>query len=213
MQTKKTVISVILGVAMVALAIATVTRLVSAMTTFTDTDALGMEFDYYYVELAVFGLLCAFGGIALLLLFALIRKKRKFAIVLTSSIVLAFAVISVVILRATIPSGSYGNIDRSNYAQYSAYLSTCITFIISAFFVCICGVLLDKENAAAPAVAAPVDTASANVVAPSQSSASAESVAPSAPVESDDKNLFCTQCGTENRPNSRFCTKCGHELN
>lgn len=133
MKEKKTVASVVLGVALVSLITALVAGFAESLTLFIDPEELNVTYeeDYNYLigGLTLGGVLL---GIAFVAVF-LANKKIRFAVNLSLAIaVVAYCVAAIIATRVTVPiSGYSGGLRAMEYALFTSYLTAAITLMAS----------------------------------------------------------------------------------
>lgn len=138
MKEKKTVASVVLGVALVSLITALVAGFAESLTLLIDSGELDITYeeDYNYLigGLTLGGVLL---GIAFVAVF-LANKKNRFAVNLGLAIaVVAYCLVAIIATRVTVPTvkhniyNIYYILRTTEYTLYSSYLTTAITLMAS----------------------------------------------------------------------------------
>lgn len=137
MKEKKTVASVVLGVALVSLITALVAGFAESLTLFIDPEELNVTYeeDYNYLigGLTLGGALL---GIAFVAVF-LANQKNRFAVNLGLAIaVVAYCLVAIFATRFTVPFAEYrGGLSTREYTLYSSYLTTAITLMVSTALI------------------------------------------------------------------------------
>lgn len=174
MKEKKTVASVVLGVALVSLITALVAGFAESLTLLIDSGELNLTYeeDYNYLigGLTLGGVLL---GIAFVAVF-LANKKFRFAVNLGLAIaVVAYCLVAIIATRFTVPfSGYYGGWNTTQYTLFTSYLTTEITLMVSAALTFAAWAYLARlKKKEEPAKAEP---------APEEKTAPAEATAPDA---------------------------------
>lgn len=133
MKEKKLIASVILGVALVSLITALVAAFAESLTLFIDigiVNGLKISDDYQYVVggLTIAGVLF---GITFVTVFFANKKKRILANAILGGVVIAYSILSLVVLRVLIPTNYYDEIYPQEYSLFTSYMTTAITIAVS----------------------------------------------------------------------------------
>ncbi len=133
MKEKKMISCVILGGALVALITALVAAFAESLTLFIDAvnvQGIDTRDDYQYVAggITIGGVLL---GIVFVAVFFANKKKRILVNAILGGLVVAYSVISLVVLRLLIPLDYYDMMSAGAYALFTSYLTTAITIAVS----------------------------------------------------------------------------------
>lgn len=147
MNEKKTVLAVILGVSFVSLVAALIAGFIDGLMILTDFhEYYGIMEQRYDVAVAALELVVIMLGIALVLMFLLLKNNRKKALIYTCISLVALAILSLIILRAMIPD----NFRSTIYGLYTSYVTTSITVTVSSVLLVVSYIYLLKQQKAKP---------------------------------------------------------------
>lgn len=163
---KKTVLSVVLGVAIVALISSIVAAAIDGFTLLFDYKVLfrGVTGTYgtYYRTVSVLEIVSAVIAIAFavaLVVVSILAKNKRGKLILiivttaVAIVAIAYFVITVIVLRSIIPaSKTYGSVVKAlNYTMFTAYLanvaSLTVSLVLSAVALLLLACLKSKRNA------------------------------------------------------------------
>lgn len=218
MNVKKTVLSVILGVALVSFITAAIALLVSMFQTLIDyASANHIDSDYQYIVgvMQIFLFLIAL-GFTLGIIFA--KKKRKKLSIIFSAVSAGFLLSSTVALRICIEGyTSYSNdyfLNQYEYNLFTTYLTGALSLVISVVIATVAYIMLlriaAKEGAAHEPASIPTEIPESNVQSEQKTAVSAP--APKTVDTKDQEFAFCSQCGKKHAVGVKFCGGCGHKL-
>ncbi|MDE6618869.1 MAG: hypothetical protein K2K13_07625 [Clostridiales bacterium] len=140
MPEKKTVLAVMLGVSFVSLVVALIAGFVDSLMLFTDFNINYSPIAFIALsELAVIML-----GIALVLIFLLLKNNRKKALTYTCIALVALAILSLIVIRVII--SDYVSYASTIYALYTSYVATAITVTVSSILLVVSYMFLLKQQ-------------------------------------------------------------------
>ncbi len=228
MNVKKTVLSVILGVAAVSLATAVIVVLIDGFTMLVDYKGLSPSKDYAYnYVIGALEIVFAFMALIFAVVIPVLRRRGFVPAIVFAGVSALYFMVTVIILRTNVDSSPYSlgdyiyidRLDTQDYTLFTSYMTNTLTITISAIISSVAYALLcrDKSSQAqAPITTVSAPTAHGTPAAPAQTVAHvapASTVAPAAPVQSAaPQKEFCPQCGKEHSVGAKFCSKCGYKL-
>ncbi|MDE5563030.1 MAG: hypothetical protein K2J01_05740 [Clostridiales bacterium] len=143
MPEKKTVLAVMLGVSFVSLVVALIAGFVDSLMLLTDFNIYSPIAFIALSELAVIML-----GIALVLIFLLLKNNRKKALTYTCIALVALAILSLIVIRVII--SDYVSYASTIYALYTSYVATAITVTASSILLVVSYMFLLKQQNVKP---------------------------------------------------------------
>ena len=156
MPEKKTVLAVILGVSFVSLVAALIAGLADGISILTDFTKLYGKGDFRYdIGVALLELAVIVLGIVLVAMFLLCKKNRKKVLICTCIALFVLSVVSIIILKAIMPTydTSYvkGHYYTDYYALFTGFMATAITVMVSSVLMTISYMLLLRQQNVEPA--------------------------------------------------------------
>lgn len=150
MKEKKIVLSVILGVSLVALIVALVAGIADSLSLLIDAENVNgvyySEGYNYLVGGLEFGLIAL--GISFVAVFCCAKNKRNKIGIILASVLAGYFVITAIVLRVVLVVFSSWYIKATDYTLFMSYISSAITITVSAVLVCISFLLLVKAGKA-----------------------------------------------------------------
>ncbi|MDE6677171.1 MAG: hypothetical protein K2K12_05625 [Clostridia bacterium] len=154
MKEKKIVLSVILGVSLVALIIALVSGLADSISLMIDggkIKSLYYEDEKYHclvggLEIGLISL-----GIAFVAVLIFVKGKgKKISTIILAELLTCYFIITTAVLRKVMPIDEFRehSIFAEEYALFVAYLSSAITITVSAILACVSSLLLGRAKKA-----------------------------------------------------------------
>ena len=154
MKEKKIVLSVILGVSLVALITALIAAFADSLSLLLDAKIINNTTyrDEYVDIIGGMEMGAVALGIAFVAVFLCNRKKRNLANFILALLVVLYFVASTVAAREVVPIANKVLISAGNYPLFAAYLNTMITVAVPAVLVFISSLLLGKAKKTEEAV-------------------------------------------------------------
>lgn len=140
MSEKKTILSVVFGVAIVALIIATVSSIVDSFTLFCDYEDVNINLyqtllSEYSVAFGVLELIAGICGVAFVILAVAMKKYKNITISILAAFEVLYLIVTVIIMRNVI--SDMGEISSKNYTAYIAYLTNVLAVTVPMAIVAV----------------------------------------------------------------------------
>ncbi|MDE7464145.1 MAG: zinc ribbon domain-containing protein [Clostridiales bacterium] len=224
MTKKETVVSVILGVAIVSLITSVIAVAVDSFAMLIDYNGVSGKSGYAYpyviggLELFFAIMVVSFSAISL----ALKGKTRDILIIVLGIVTLLFFMISIIVLRLNVDSEYYNGehyISTKDYTLFSSYLTLSVTLTISVIATVVSYFILTRSKAAqAPAATENVTTINVaqhtpgNVAPAPEQKVETGADVKAKPEKAVQGGYFCSNCGKKNTETAQFCSNCGKKL-